>query len=229
MTSKSLIIITIFFLFYFDGFPFINDFFFRFIAKLIEILQNATTRKRQNATENDGLNPTDVQTVMTEVYRRIDKNHSDFLNTTTWLARTYARTVNPNKPMASLNESSSQSLNESLIELSRNFTLLMEDIEKECRDIGGCTFNQSNARDISGFYDDDDGIINYPYDGPVSYFEFETDFEYETDNEKLKNKTAQLRRLFSNKNGLEMTKKSIDYALSSTSDSGAKGKLIKLI
>ena len=99
---------------------------------------------------------------MTEVYRRIDKNHSDFLNTTTWLARTYARTVNPNKPMASLNESSSQSLNESLIELSRNFTLLMEDIEKECRDIGDCRFNQSNARDISGFYDDDDGIINYP-------------------------------------------------------------------
>ena len=167
---------------------------------------------------------------MTEVYRRIDKNHSDFLNTTTWLARTYARTVNPNKPMASLNESSSQSLNESLIELSRNFTLLMEDIEKECRDIGDCRFNQSNARDISGFYDDDDGIINYPYDGPVSYFEFETVIENETEYEaELKNKTAQLRRLFSNKNGLEMTKKSIDYALSSTSDSGAKGKLIKLI
>ena len=197
--------------------------FFRFIAKLIEILQNATTRKRQNATENDGLNPTDVQTVMTEVYRRIDKNHSDFLNTTTWLARTYARTVNPNKTIAY------KSLSESLIELSRNFTLLMEDIEKECRDIGGCTLYQSNARDISGFYGDDDGIINYPYDGPVSYFEFETDFEYETDNEKLKNKAAQLRRLFSNKNGLEMTKKSIDYALSSTSDSGAEGKLIKLI
>ena len=165
---------------------------------------------------------------MTEVYRRIDKNHSDFLNTTTWLARTYARTVNPNKPIASLNESSSQSLNESLIELSRNFTLLMEDIEEECRVIGDCTFNQSNARDISGFYDDD-GIINYPYDGPVSYFEFETDFEYETAIAELKNKTAQLRRLFSNKNGLEMTKKSIDYALSSTSDSGTEGKLIKLI
>ena len=159
---------------------------------------------------------------MTEVYRRIDKNHSDFLNTTTWLARTYARTVNPNKPIASLNESSSQSLNESLIELSRNFTLLMEDIEEECRVIGDCTFNQSNARDITGLYNDD-GIINYPYDGPVSYFEYETDLT------ELKNKTAQLQRLFSNKNGLEMTKKSIDYALSSTSDSGTEGKLIKLI
>ena len=204
-------------------FPLLIMLFFRYITTLIQILQNATAvSKRQNTTNTTGIEPKDIETVMTAVYRRIDRNHSDFLNTTTWLARTYARTVNPNKTLApNYNETSLKELNTSL-------TRLMGEIEAECAAVGNCNLTLGNSRVFDDLYDD--GDIPYPYTGPISYFDnFYDDNNVENpdanaDKNQVRIKKIELARVFSNKNGLEMTKKSIDQALKSTSESGTNGK-----
>ena len=151
-----------------------------------------------------GINSIDIHWVMYSVFRRIHKNHSDFLNTTTWLAKTFARTVS-NK---TINPSS---INVSRLELlDKSIQSEMEKIFDECQ--GNCGISKRSF--IAG---DDDGEIPYPYHGEISYF------EYVSDNTLLKNKTGELKRLYSNKNGLKMTKESIDQALISTSESGTNG------
>ena len=174
------------------------------------------SRQNQNQTEK-GIDSSDIELVMSAVYRRIEKNYSDFRNTTTWLAKTFARTIsNKTIDTATINVASLEKLNTSI-------NSLKEKIRDECQ--GGCEFGNRSERNF--FYGNDDGNIEYPYTGEISFYEFEFFEDEFEDPPLLKNKTkqlkSQLKSLFSNKNGLEMTKKSIDTALKSTSESGTNG------
>ena len=178
--------------------------------------QKKTARSRKSQTEK-GIHSFDIETVKTAVYRRIEKNHSEFLNTTTWLAKSFARAISNKKiKTGTINVTRLEKLN-------TNILSLMEEIRDECQ--GGCEFGNTSKR--SYIYGNDDGFIPYPYEGEISYPEFEeflaAEESIESGSRLLKNKTKQLKSLYSNKNGLEMTKKSIDTALISTSESGTNG------